>query len=335
MSEATPVLLAADVGGTKTDVALFDAAHGPRAPLLARRYRSAAYADPESMLRTFLREADVPVAAACVAVAGPVIHGVARPTNLPWRVDRDALGRGLEIARFDLLNDLEAIAWAIPTLEPEDTLTLHEGEPEPTGALAVVAPGTGLGEAFLTWDGTAYRAHASEGGHADFAPADELQVGLLEYVRARYGHVSIERVCSGIGIPNIYDYLRDSGRYAESPAVAKRLADAADRTPVIVEAALEPAGGCPLCVETVHTFVAILGAEAGNLALKTLATGGIHIAGGIPLHMLPALQGGRLLEAFQSKGRMTELLKRIPVRVVKRRAALLGAAAYGLARLGS
>lgn len=335
MSEATPVVLAADVGGTKTDVALFDAVHGLRAPLLARRYASAAYADPESMLRAFLREANVPVAAACIAVAGPVIHGVARPTNLPWRVDRDALGRMLEIARFDLLNDLEAIAWAIPTLEPEDALTLHEGEPEPTGAMAVVAPGTGLGEAFLTWDGTSYRAHASEGGHADFAPTDELQVGLLEYVRARFGHVSVERVCSGIGIPNIYDYLRDSGRHAESPAVAKRLADAADRAPVIVEAALDPAGGCPLCVETVHTFVAILGAEAGNLALKTLATGGIYIAGGIPLHMLPALQDGRLLEAFQSKGRMTELLKRIPVRVVKQRAALLGAAAYGLAGLGA
>ncbi|MBX6364221.1 MAG: glucokinase, partial [Gemmatimonadetes bacterium] len=191
----------------------------------------------------------------------------------------------------------------------------------------------GLGEAFLTWDGTAYRAHPSEGGHADFAPADALQVGLLEHVRARYGHASIERVCSGIGIPNIYDYLRERGELAASPEVARRLEAATDRTPVIVEAALDPAAACPLCVETVRTFVAILGAEAGNLALKTLATGGVYLAGGIPWHMLPALREGPLLAAFRSKGRLTELMTRIPVHVVTRRAALRGAAAYGLARL--
>jgi glucokinase len=335
VKEGAKVLLAADVGGTKSDVAIFDAAHGPRRPLLARRYRTAAYPGPEAMLREFLREADVPVSAASVAVAGPVIGGVAHPTNLPWSVDRDALGGVLEIAPFELMNDLEAIAWAIPSLEEGDALTLHEGEPDPTGTIAVVAPGTGLGEAFLTWDGTAYRAHASEGGHADFAPTDELQVGLLEYVRARHGHVSVERVCSGIGIPNIYDYLRDSGRHAERPELAERLAAAADRTPIIIEAALDPAGGCPLCLEALHTFVAILGAEAGNVALKTLATGGIYLAGGIPLHVLPALQEGRLLAALQSKGRMSELLKRMPVRVIQRRAALLGAAAYGLARLAA
>jgi glucokinase len=225
----------------------------------------------------------------------------------------------------------------VPILQPDDLRTLNRGEAVPGGTIAVIAPGTGLGEAFLTWDGTGYRAHASEGGHADFAPMDATQVGLLQYLLQRSDHVSYEHVCSGIGIPNIYAYLKDSGALPESPARAARLARAADPTPVIAAAALDPAAPDPLSAATLETFVAILGAEAGNLALKVLATGGVYVAGGIPIHVAPLLEDGRFMRAFRRKGRFAELLSGVPVHLVATRAALIGAARYGfgLAPAGS
>ncbi|HET6495870.1 MAG TPA: glucokinase, partial [Thermoleophilia bacterium] len=217
---------------------------------------------------------------------------------------------------------------------PDELHTINAGTAEPHGPLAVVAPGTGLGEAFLVWDGQKYLPCASEGGHADYAPTDELQDGLLRFMRERFGHVPYERVCSGSGLPNLYDFLRDAGRADEPPAFSARLAEATDRTPLLVQAAADDPAANPLAAAAVGLFVSILGAEAGNLALKVLATGGVYLAGGMPARLIPQLEGGRFMEAFVAKGRFTDRLTATPVQVVTTRAALLGAAIYGLDHMG-
>jgi len=230
-----------------------------------------------------------------------------------------------------LLNDLVSIAYAVPHLEGRDLHVLNEGRPEPGGAIAVLAPGTGLGEAFLTWEGTRFSAHPSEGGHADFAPVNKLQIKLLRYLHDRFDHVSYERICSGMGLPNIYRFFKDTDAYEEPEWLAERLASASDLTPVIVTAAFDEERPCPLCQATLEMFVAILGAEAGNLALKVLSTGGVYLAGGIPPRILPALERESFMDAFLRKGRLSHLLAPMPVRVVlNSKAALLGAVHYGL-----
>jgi glucokinase len=324
------MLLAGDIGGTKTDLGVFSAEKGPRAPLAQARFHSADYPGLEPMAREFLAGVKLPVSHACFGVAGPVGGGRAQLTNLPWLLDEAALGASLNLQAVRLLNDLEAIANAVPHLLPDDLHTLSAGDPVAGGAVAVIAPGTGLGEAFLTREAAEYRAHPSEGGHADFAPSNPEEVELLRSLQARFGHVSCERVCSGSGIPNLYDYLKQLGAVAPSPEVAARLAAAEDRTPLILEAAVDPQRPCPLCVATLQMFVSILGAEAGNLALKVLATGGVYLGGGIPPRILPALQDRRFLEAFRRKGRMAGLLARVPVHVITSRVALIGLAGYGL-----
>ena len=324
------LLLAGDIGGTKTDLALYSAEGGPRKPLAQAEFHSASYPSLEALVKEFLAKVDQPVDRACFAVAGPVIAGHAKITNLLWQVDETTSRQELGLSSVRLLNDLEAIARAVPILTPDDVHTLNPGEPTPGGTIAVIAPGTGLGEAFLTWDGSGYRAHASEGGHADFAPSDPTQIELLQYLRERYEHVSYERVCSGIGIPNIYEYLRDSSFGRESPEFAELLGAGADRTRLILDAALRPTAPCPLCIAALDIFIAVLGAEAGNLALKVLATGGVYLAGGIPLHVLAARDKGRVLEAFHRKGRFADLLADVPVHVIVCRAAIIGAASLGL-----
>jgi len=324
------LLLAGDVGGTKTDLAVYSAEGGPRKPLAQAEFHSASYPSLEAIVKEFLANVDEPVDRACFDVAGPVIAGHAKITNLPWEIDDTSLRQELGLDSVRLLNDLEAIARAVPILKSDDLHTLNSGEPVPGGTIAVIAPGTGLGEAFLTWDGSRYGAHASEGGHTDFAPSDQTQDELLQYLRKRCGHVSYERVCSGVGIPNIYEYLRDSGFAQESSEIAEQLGAAADRTHVILDAALHPTHPCPLCVGTLDLFIAILGAEAGNLALKVLATGGVYLGGGIPLHVLSALDNGRFQEAFQRKGRFADLLADVPVHVIVCRAAIIGTAILGL-----
>jgi glucokinase len=241
------------------------------------------------------------------------------------------LQTALNLSSVTLLNDLQAIATGVPFLQSQDLHTLSAGQAVPQGTIAVIAPGTGLGEAFLTWDGSRYRSHATEGGHADFAPSNELQDGLLCYLRELIGHVSYERVCSGMGLPNIYDYLRDSGFAPQPGWLAAELRAAEDRTPIIVNTALSTERSSTLCSATLDMFIDILGAEAGNLALKALATGGVYVGGGIPPRILAALQQGGFLEAFQAKGRFTKLLSRVPVHVILNpKVALLGAACHGL-----
>jgi glucokinase len=270
------------------------------------------------------------VSHACFGVAGPVVGGRARLTNLPWLLEETALRVALNLQAVRLLNDLETIANAVPHLVPGDLHTLSAGASVTGGAIAVIAPGTGLGEAFLTWEATEYHAHASEGGHADFAPTSPAEIELLRFMQGRFGHVSYEHACSGSGIPNLYDSLQQAGAIAASPDVVARLAAADDRTPLILQAALDSEKPCPLCAATLQMFVSILGAEAGNLALKVLATGGVYLGGGIPPRILPALADGRFLEAFRRKGRLAELLARVPVHAIISRVALLGAASYGL-----
>jgi glucokinase len=229
------------------------------------------------------------------------------------------------------MNDLEAIAFAIPSLRTDDLYTLNAGVPVPGGAIGVIAPGTGLGESFLTWDGSRYISHSSEGGHASYAPTDETQIGLLAYMFKRFDHVSYEKVCSGIGIPHVYEYLRSSGYAPERPEVVEAMsASHHDVTPIIIKFGLDPAHPSALCAATLDILVSILGDEAGNLALKVLATGGVYLAGGIATHLWPALKGQRFMQAFTRKGRFADLMARMPIHVVMSRAALAGAASYGL-----
>src|SRR5215471_2458837 len=326
------MVLAGDIGGTKTDLAIFSVEGGPHEPLTQTEVHSADYPSLQALVKEFLKTAKTPVERASFDVAGPVIDGRVQITNLPWVMDEASLARDLNLKSVRLMNDLEAVARAIPILRPSDVLTLNAGQAVPHGAIGVVAPGTGLGESFLTWDGSKYVPHGSEGGHSDFAPTDERQIGLLRYVLERFGHAAIERVCSGIGIPNIYEYLRDVERIPENPEVAELLATAKDHTAVIANSAIDPKQPSQLCLATIETFVSILASEASNLALKVMATGGIYLGGGVPLHVLSALEKPSFMETFKRKGRFADLMASIPVHVILTRAALVGAAAYGLER---
>ena len=300
-------------------------------PLAEATFASADYASLQALATDFLAQTDLTPTRASFGVAGPVVDGRSEVTNLSWVVEETELAQALRLSHVRLLNDLDAIAHAVPVLDQGDLHTLHRGDPVPHGPVAVIAPGTGLGEAFLTWDGSHHTAHASEGGHADFAPRNSTEIDLLQHLMNRFEHVSYERVCSGSGLPNIYQYLRDSG-HAEEPAwLRDQLATADDPTPLIANAALDQHAPCPLCVATLDTFVSILGAEAGNLALKVVATGGVYLGGGILPRILPVLEKGHFMEAFRAKGRLSDLVARIPVHVILNpKAALLGAAQHGL-----
>jgi glucokinase len=332
VSEGGAVLLAGDIGGTKTDLAVYTAERGARAPVAQKRFPSRDYPGLEAIAREFLAGAGLPVTRACFAVAGPVVGGAATLTNLPWVVEEAALKAGLRLESVRLLNDVEATATAVPHLRPADLRTLRAGTPVAGGAIAVIAPGTGLGEAFLTWDGTRYRAHPSEGSHTTFGPASPRETELLRFLQARWGRVSCERACAGRSIPDLYDFLKAEGRVPESPAVATQLGAVRYRTPVILAAVLDPWEPDPLCEETLDLFVSLMGAEAGNLALTVLATGGVYVAGGIPQRIPPRAtdEWQRFLAAFEAKGRLAPLLARMPVHVIVEPVALLGAALHGL-----
>jgi len=321
-------LLAGDVGGTKTTLALYDLDEGALRPVAEATFKSRDFRGLEEIAASFLEEAGSPtVPSACFGVAGPVAKARAHITNLPWVMDEVALAEGLGIERVRLVNDLVAIATAVPTLEAGSLRQLVHGKPEPSGVIAVLAPGTGLGEAFLVDSGQGYQAYPSEGGHTDFGPTDEIQERLLTFLRARYGHVSYERICCGIGIPNIYDFLLSEGRHREPDWLAQKLVGAGDRTPIIVEAALRDDEPIELCRATLELMVSVLGAEAGNLALKVYAKGGVFIAGGIPPRILPFLETEAFQAAFLGKGRLRTALEGIPVwAVLEPQAALIGAA---------
>jgi glucokinase len=321
------MLLAGDIGGTKANLALFSPAGGP-VPHMEATFKSADYASLEAVAEEFLAEVNVPVDSAVFGVAGPVEQGKATVTNLPWVISETTLQQVLGLQKAKLLNDLEATAYGVPHLAPGDLFTLNDAPPR-SGTKAVIAPGTGLGEAVLFYRDGHYHVIPSEGGHTDFGPTNLLEIELLRHLLGKFGHVSYERVCSGKGIPSIYAYLKDNRFAEESPQMAEALRQTVDPTPVIVEKAI--AGGCELCIGTLNVFVSILGAEAGNLALKVMATGGIYLGGGIPPKILSKLKDGTFMAAFVNKGRFAEMLAQVPVYVIlKADTALLGAACYGL-----
>jgi glucokinase len=324
------MLLVGDIGGTKTDLAVFSRDRGPRSPIAQKRYPSGEYESLEAIAREFLAELDLPVTQACMAVAGPVVNGRAVLTNLPWVVEETTLRDALKLEGVSILNDVQAMANAIPSLGPDEEWTLRSGDPEAGGTIGLVAAGTGLGEAFLTWDGMRYHAFPSEGGHHDFGPTTPKENALLQFLRRRLERVSVERVCAGRGVPDIYDFLNAEGLIAESPALASQLAQASDRTPSIMASA-KAQHPDPLALAAVNLFISILGSESGNLALTVFATGGIYLAGGIVERLLPLSEGQEALfhSAFHNKGRLSPLLARIPIRAITKPVALVGAALHG------
>ncbi len=327
-------ILAGDIGGTKTILAAYSNVKGLHHPLGEVRYPSADYTDLEAIIKEFIAKySKWNFIAAVFGVAGPVINGKASITNLPWVMEEEQIQSAFNLEKVKLLNDLESVAYSIPHLQGSELYTLHKGEPVEDGNIAIVAPGTGLGEAFITRYHNQYHIYASEGGHASFGPTDAREVRLLLFLMERYEHVSYERVCSGIGIPNIYAFLKEDAEFKEPEWLAQSLSEAHDPTPVIINAAMDanPQKRAKICEVTLDIFISILGAEAGNLAIKIMATGGIYLEGGIPPRILPALKGGRLLQALHSKGRFSSVLQRIPVHVILNpNAGLLGAASYAM-----
>jgi glucokinase len=320
------VILAGDIGGTKTRIAVFDDAVNLRT-LAEERFPSGDYRSLDAVLQRFRQLHDLPVIAACFGVAGPVKDGRCEATNLPWIVDAAQLAAELGLPHVGLVNDLEANAYGLATLGSDDCRQLAAGEPGSHGNVGLIAAGTGLGEAGLFWDGRRLHPFACEGGHTDFSPRTALEVRLLEWLRTNFvEHVSWERVLSGPGLVNVYRFLREDAR-AEEPAWLTEQMHTGDPAAAISQAAL--AHTSPLCVHALDLFVSLYGAEAGNLALKLMATGGMYIGGGIAPRIAAKLGDGTFMRAFVAKGRMAPLLEAMPVRVVMNdRTALRGAARH-------
>jgi glucokinase len=322
---AKELVLAGDIGGTKTNLALFSVRGDKLYAEATRTYASKQYSGLIPILKEF-GEAER-FEAACFGIAGPVIDGRVKTTNLPWIIDTEQLRRALKLQAVHLLNDLEASAFGLFTLENDDFVVLNEGEMRASGNKALIAAGTGLGQAILHDDGHHFRPIASEGGHGDFAARSEVEVELWRDLSARFGHVSYERVISGPGLVNIYRFLRDIRGMAEPPQLAERFASGDDAGAVISQAAL--AGEFEICVQALDLFVSAYGAEAGNLALRAKAVRGVYLGGGIAPKIAAKLQDGSFMRAMTEKGRYTEFVKAIPVQVVlNEHAALRGAGYY-------
>ncbi|MCG8551053.1 MAG: glucokinase [Desulfobacterales bacterium] len=323
------MMLAGDIGGTKTVLAVYaDRTKVPADPVHEARFKSADYQSFEAIVQEFLDQTGFTPQAACFGVAGPVKGGQSQITNLPWEIDAGKITQLCGIPKVFLINDLKAIAVSVPHLDKDALFTLNPGAPDPRGNRAVIAPGTGLGTAFLVWTGNRYRAFAGEGGHTAFSPRDHQEIQLLEFLSRRYGHVSFERVCSGGQLPNIYDYFLENKIFTEPAWLGEKLNAAADKTPVIVETALEHKAD--ICEATLDVFVRVLGTVTGNMAVTLLPTGGIYLGGGIPPRILQRLALPDFFSRITDKGRFGSLCATMPVHVIlDPRAALHGAAWYG------
>jgi glucokinase len=324
------LILAGDVGGTKTRLGLYRVSETASRLLTSTTYPSKAYRGLASIIDEFLRGQER-ISAASFGVAGPVVKGSAVATNLPWKISEASLRGVLNLKDISLINDLVANAYGIEVMEKSDFTVLNRGG-KPAGNRAILSAGTGLGAAIVFWAGDRYIPSPSEGGHVEFGPRNRLELGLLRYLFERFGHVSYERVLSGAGLYNIYQFLRDEGKYGTEPGwLASRLAKE-DPAAVIAEAA--GSGKSRLCAAALELFASIYGAAAGNLALQTMATGGMYIGGGIAPKIIWKLKDAAFMKAFKDKGRLSSIVERIPVRVIMNdRAALLGAAANAAALL--
>jgi glucokinase len=326
------MILAGDVGGTKVDLALYGFENGRLALVREERFAAHQYSGLEVIIKKFLSDFGGPeVTAACFGVPGPVRHGKLKLTNLPWVLDCEELSRGLEIEHLFLINDLEANGYGIAELHSGQIHVLSEGDASAIGNRGLVSAGTGLGQAILVWNGKVHVPMASEGGHCDYAPRNEQEINLLRYLqRDLKGRVSFERVVSGIGLKNIYAFLRDE-KGMEEPAWLKERMEREDPNAVIGQVGEN--GSNELCAKTLEMFASAYGAEAGNLALKVLSVGGLYLGGGIAPKILKTMKNGEFMKAFTDKGRLSDLLIHMPVRIIlESRAALLGAAAYAEAR---
>lgn len=326
------MILAGDVGGTKVHLALYGFEHGKLVHVRDEKYPAHEFSGLEEVARKFLQESGNPeITAACFGVPGPVRGGHLRLTNLPWLLDSRVLSKNLNINHLFLINDLEANGYGVEELTPEQLFTLNAGDPAAVGHRALVSAGTGLGEGVLVWTGKSHVPMASEGGHCDFAARNEVEIELLEYLMKKLqGRVSWERVVSGPGVTNIYEFLRDVKGMDEPDWLRERMRTE-DRNAVIGEIGEQCTN--ELCTKTLEMFVSAYGAEAGNLTLKALALGGMYLGGGIAPKIQKTMQGGKFMEAFVDKGRLTELLIQTPVYIIlESRAALIGAAAFAEAR---
>lgn len=324
--------LAGDIGGTKTVIGLFDQSQGSHKPIREAVFPSRNFGALEQILEKFLVGSEkTAIHGAVFGVAGAIIDGRCKTTNLPWEIDERVLGSFLGTKKCRLLNDLEAMAFGMLNLPEKDLISLNpNGGQRKPGNVAVLAAGTGLGEAFLIWDGTRYHTVATEGGHTDFAPQDEIETDLLRFLMRRFGnHVSYERILSGPGIYNVYSFLVERAEQPLHAKVAETLTSGGDPSASVSELGLS--GEDPICRSALELFCRIYGAEAGNLALKILALGGVMIGGGIAPRLLPILQSGIFLESFLRKGRFANFMKTLPLHMATNpRVAIIGSADYAL-----
>jgi glucokinase len=323
------MILAGEIGGTRARLAAYET-EGNRLKLVVEKtYPSLGHSGLAEILPLFTRSEGIPVHSACFGVAGPVRNGRSKVSNLEWIIDAKELATQLKLPSVGLLNDLEAYAYGIDALESKDFITISSGSEDAEGNRAVISAKTGFGMAGLYWDGFRHHPFATEGGHADFAPRDAIQIELLAYLQKEYGRVSTERILSGPGIRHIYDFFRNAKKLEEPAWLRDQLASAPDPSPVISKAALE--GKSEICEQTISFFVSVFGAEAGNCALRYMTTGGIYIGGVIAAKIAKKMQNPGFMEAFLDKGRMEAILKDMPVQIIANDdCGLIGAARYTL-----
>jgi glucokinase len=326
------MILAGDIGGTNARLAYYQPQNGSLRLVSERVFPSREHSELGEIVTKFLDDSHLRPEVACFGIAGPVLNGRVETSNLPWVVEQSRLAKQIHLPATLLINDLEASAWGVGGMTDADLVSLNKGAAKAVGNQAVIAPGTGLGEAGLFWDGHRHHVFASEGGHTDFGPQGELQVELLRALQVRFGHVSYERVLSGPGLVNVYEFLRDTGRGKESAEFGVQLMKG-DAAALISQAAI--VGGNPLAEQALDLWISVYGAEASNLALKVMSTGGLFLAGGISPKILSRLKGPLFMEAFLAKGRLRSMVESVPVQVItNEKAGLLGAARCAAVRSG-
>ena len=323
------MILSGEIGATRTRLAAFETEGNSLRRVVEKLYMSQEHGGLPAIITDFIRTEGIPVQSACFGVAGPVKRGRSKISNLPWTIDAGELAKQLKLKAVGLINDLEAYAYGIDALDSTDFVTLNDGSGDEEGNRAVISARTGLGTAGLYWDGFRHHPFACEGGHADFAPRNSLEMELLAYLQKKYGRVSCERILSGPGIKNIYDFLRNANKLDEPQWLKEQMAAAPDPPALISQLALE--GKAAICDQTLSLFVSIYGAETGNCALNFLSTGGIFLGGSIAAKIVPKMKEPIFMQSFLDKGRMESLLKEMPVKIVLNDdSGIIGAARYTL-----